>query len=253
MESTSRVNLAEFLSVCVSLSELSGNVIREIFEGGDLGVIDKENNEFQEDKLTMADLQVQKSIEHCISQCFPSISKFPFLALTHLCSLAIIGEESHEKLSEIKPSILPEHLDRQLISEAFLAEHLEKRRETLEKEYPYQDELDLANALSFDGSEACLWIDPLDGTVDFVKGDLTAVTVIMGLEIKGRAKAGIVHRPFQDKESQLGRTFFGSVEVGAFSIPYSSKQVPFNYDNNLDPGGTEKPNDGMRLLWFCQP
>ena len=73
-------------------------------------------------------------------------------------SLAIIGEETHEKLGEIEPRILPEHLDRSFISEAFLAEHFEKRRETLEKEFPYPDELDLENALSFDGSEACLWI-----------------------------------------------------------------------------------------------
>ena len=74
MEAVSRVNLAEFLSVCVSLSELSGNVIRAIYESGDLGVMDKANEDLKEDKLTMADLQVQKSIEHCISKCFPSIS-----------------------------------------------------------------------------------------------------------------------------------------------------------------------------------
>ena len=87
MEQSSLINLAEFLSVCVSLSELCGDVIREVHESGYLGVKEKESQETPEDKLTIADLQVQKSIELCISSCFPSIQ--------------IIGEEASEQMNEV--------------------------------------------------------------------------------------------------------------------------------------------------------
>ena len=44
-----------------------------------------------------------------------------------------------------------------------------------------------------------VWIDPLDGTSDFTKGNLSAVTVLIGLSIKGVSRIGIVHSPFFDK------------------------------------------------------
>jgi len=51
---------------------------------------------------------------------------------------------------------------------------------------------------TFDTDEAVVWIDPLDGTSDFVKGNLTAVTVLIGLAIKGKSRLGVVHKPFWD-------------------------------------------------------
>jgi len=36
---------------------------------------------------------------------------------------------------------------------------------------------------TFKVSDAVVWIDPLDGTSDFVKGTLDAVTVLIGLSI----------------------------------------------------------------------
>ena len=49
---------------------------------------------------------------------------------------------------------------------------------------------------TFNTRDSVIWIDPLDGTNDFVKGNLPAVTVLIGLSINGVSKAGIVHNPF---------------------------------------------------------
>jgi 3'(2'), 5'-bisphosphate nucleotidase len=45
-----------------------------------------------------------------------------------------------------------------------------------------------------------VWVDPLDGTSDFVAGNLTAVTVLIGVSIKGVSRIGIVHNPFSDED-----------------------------------------------------
>lgn len=52
----------------------------------------------------------------------------------------------------------------------------------------------------FSCDDAICWIDPLDGTSDFVKGNYPAVSVLIGLSIKGVAKIGIVHNVFADED-----------------------------------------------------
>lgn len=51
---------------------------------------------------------------------------------------------------------------------------------------------------TFNTKDAVVWIDPLDGTSDFVKGNLPAVTVLIGLSINGKSRLGIVHNPFTE-------------------------------------------------------
>lgn len=63
-----------------------------------------------------------------------------------------------------------------------------------------------------------MWIDPLDGTSDFVKGNLPAVTVLIGLSIKDKSRIGIVHNPFSVADREVGNTFFGTAEHGVFKI-----------------------------------
>lgn len=69
-------------------------------------------------------------------------------------------------------------------------------------------------------SKAVVWIDPLDGTSDFVKGNLPAVTVLIGLSIDGYSRLGIVHSPFSEEDPEKGRTIFGTIEHGAFKLFY---------------------------------
>jgi 3'-phosphoadenosine 5'-phosphosulfate (PAPS) 3'-phosphatase len=63
----------------------------------------------------------------------------------------------------------------------------------------------------FGVEKAVVWIDPLDGTKDFTMGNLSAVTVLIGLAIDGVPKLGVVHNPFKTNESDSkGITLFGS-------------------------------------------
>ena len=64
---------------------------------------------------------------------------------------------------------------------------------------------------SFDPKKATVWIDPLDGTTDFVKGIFSAVTVLIGLAIDGVPKIGVVHNPFRTNDNNgKGITTFGT-------------------------------------------
>ena len=46
-----------------------------------------------------------------------------------------------------------------------------------------------------------VYIDPLDGTKDFVNGNLCAITVLIGLAINGIPKVAIVHNPFKSNQN----------------------------------------------------
>ena len=74
---------------------------------------------------------------------------------------------------------------------------------------------------TFNVKDAVVWIDPLDGTNDFVTGNLPAVTVLIGLSIKGVSRVGIVHSPFNEDNNALGRTLFGTIEHGLYRIDYN--------------------------------
>ena len=86
----------------------------------------------------------------------------------------------------------------------------------------YGDEI-LPKFDDFKAKDALVWIDPLDGTKDFVLGNLSAVTVLIGLVIKGVPKIGVVHNPFKTNENDgKGCTIFGTQEHGAFYLDYDS-------------------------------
>lgn len=73
------------------------------------------------------------------------------------------------------------------------------------------------NFEDFSTENATVWIDPLDGTKDFCNGNLSAVTVLIGLAIEGVPKVGVVHNPFKTNENDgIGMTMFATQEHGAF-------------------------------------
>lgn len=79
-----------------------------------------------------------------------------------------------------------------------------------------------------------MWIDPLDGTKDFCSGNLSAVTVLIGLAIEGLPKLGVVHNPFRTNENDgKGMTLFGSQEHGAFYLDYDSKMSAAELDSRV--------------------
>jgi fructose-1,6-bisphosphatase/inositol monophosphatase family enzyme len=87
------------------------------------------------------------------------------------------------------------------------------------------DEISAENFESFSTKDAIVWIDPLDGTSDFVKSNFPAVTVLIGLSINGYSRAGVVHNPFCIENEELSATYFGTGEHGTFKVLYDKKMT----------------------------
>ena len=100
-----------------------------------------------------------------------------------------MGEESKESIAEVEPSIKPETFTdaiKSFIKPEFLNESYKHRKEWIESQLrKHYDEEDISadSFETFNTKDAVVWIDPLDGTSDFIKGDLSAVTVLIGLSI----------------------------------------------------------------------
>ena len=90
-------------------------------------------------------------------------------------------------------------VEAEFVSTEFLNKYQDQRQDfivnSLMKTYA-ADEVQTENFETFNTKDAVVWVDPLDGTSDFVKGNLPAVTVLIGLSINGKSRAGIIHNPF---------------------------------------------------------
>ena len=84
-----------------------------------------------------------------------------------------------------------------------------------------RDSISTESFTTFNTKDATVWIDPLDGTSDFVKGNLPAVTVLIGLTINDKSRMGIVHQVWNKDDQSVGKTVFGTGEHGAFIVPYN--------------------------------
>jgi 3'(2'), 5'-bisphosphate nucleotidase len=178
------ISVAEFLSAAIHLSEVSGNIIREVYASGDIGTQQKDKNE---GPVTVADLRVQKTIETCLKALFPT--------------LVVQGEEEKANYAKYESVIAPELVDKTMIKQEFLNKmHMERKsfiEDYIMKVMPEDGIQQVENPFeTFNTNNAVVWIDPLDGTSDFVAGNLPAVTVLIGLSINGSSRIGIVHNPF---------------------------------------------------------
>lgn len=91
MESSHQdINLAEFVSTLIFLSEECGKIIREVESSGELKQVSKSDMS----PVTMADLRVQKTIEVCLKHHYPTLN--------------VQGEESKESIADVQSSVQPE-------------------------------------------------------------------------------------------------------------------------------------------------
>ena len=158
--------------------------------------------------VTIADITVQKTIEECLSALYPSLN--------------IQGEESKESTDTVDAAITADAITKarkQLITSKFLNKHHTDRMDWIEdqlrKTYT-EDEISSTHFNTFNTKDAVVWIDPLDGTSDFIKGTLSAVTVLIGLSVKDKSRIGIVHNPYCAEDETQSKTIFGTGEAGAF-------------------------------------
>jgi fructose-1,6-bisphosphatase/inositol monophosphatase family enzyme len=113
------------------------------------------------------------------------------------------GEEEKTSTDGYDSAITPDKLRKTLISQVLLNEKHKERKDFIEKGIGITfagDGLELEEFSKFNTNDAVVWVDPLDGTSDFVAGNLTAVTVLIGVSIKGVSRIGIIHNPFSDED-----------------------------------------------------
>lgn len=126
----------------------------------------------------------------------------------------------------IEPDVFTDAV-KSFISSEFLTNSYESRKEWIEshlRKYYDSEDIGVDNFTSFNTKDAVVWIDPLDGTNDFVRGNLSSVTVLIGLAINERSRLGIIHNPFNEDDNSLGRTMFGCAEHGVFEVKYNQNQ-----------------------------
>lgn len=180
--------MAELISASIDLAHHAGARIKQIYESGQLGAVDKSNPSAAptdsnpatasapfgsiDDPQTLADLASQRIILGSLQHTFPG--------------LRLVGEEGDipispadlvaPKLSLVEAGRFPEQL----------------RRVELER--------------------VTVYIDPLDGTKEFTLGHTEGVTLLIGFTIDDRAVAGVIGQPF------TGNVVWGAVGVGVEGV-----------------------------------
>lgn len=166
--------LMKIVASSVVIANRAGSVIRGIMQSGELGVIDKAEKDGNFDPQTAADRNAQSVIVASLTKKFPG--------------LCIVGEE--EGCDEIPDKEIVTGLDEEVLKQQCPAEY---------------EGLDMKDFV--------VWVDPLDGTKEFTEGNITHVTVLIGISAKGKAVAGVVHQPFN---TDNGRTIWGVNGLGLF-------------------------------------
>jgi len=179
------LELRSLLSACVHLSRRGGQLIREVRNSGQLGAHSKQEGAHDErevasmspsEVLTVADGRAQDSIVSNLRTLFPG--------------LRLVGEEGEVPRKE--PLLSWEEippLEHDLVVPSALAKSL-----TLE--------------------DTCVWVDPLDGTKEFVLGNLQNVCVLIGIAVNDRPVAGVMLQPFVDPPE--GLVIYGALGSGIF-------------------------------------
>lgn len=138
-----------------------------------------------QDYQTEADRTAQRMIVATLAKSFPKCT--------------IVGEEKLEEDLEADEKLVSTSYD-----ESILVSSLPTKYNAIKEE------------------DITIWVDPLDGTAEFVKGHLDHVTVLIGLSVSGKAIAGVVHQPFYGYKSGMdkvtGRTMWGLVDHGCFGV-----------------------------------
>jgi len=221
MAGAARLDFRQLMSACVHLSRVAGRVIREAHREGQLGAHNKRNESDQQEAcqmeasevLTIADLRAQHVIVSNIRAMFPGIR--------------LVGEEDEEDSKKEASNL--EELPVISLEEIPLLEGMDAPAE-------------LAQSLTL--ADTCLWIDPLDGTIEFVRGNLQHVCVLIGIAVENRPVAGIVLQPFLTEETPDGVATYGAVGVGVFG----DRQPAYGEaPDTLTPGMQEKCSKKDRM------
>eukprot|EP01051_Picozoa_sp_SAG22_P009567 SAG22_NODE_805_length_7096_cov_28.481206_7_plen_343_part_00 len=279
-EGDGRVLLFRLLRSCVSLAQLAGETIRGVQRGREaatqpaagpspspcqcpadaLSASLKDPTDTRS-YLTIADVRAQKVIVDGLRQSFPG--------------LALVGEEDEAEL------------DGSGSAAAALADSAQW----------WPGSGDQRSGSGWDGvcaagasaselpavfsaltlAELVVFIDPLDGTREFVQGRLHSVQTLIGLAWRGRPIAGVVGLPFHDGQvgqagqpaasQAAGLTLHGVVGLGAFGLPGGGggggggdhdsvasglqQSAAAAAEADLEPGGPQSKRSRRRAALVC--
>mmetsp|Transcript_42299 Transcript_42299/g.83050 ORF Transcript_42299/g.83050 Transcript_42299/m.83050 type:complete len:336 (-) Transcript_42299:293-1300(-) len=215
VDGTDTFDLKVLMSACIHLARRGGFIIADEHRKGRLDAHNKKSTgdtraiaEMAADEvLTVADGRAQDAIITSLRSMFPN--------------LRIVGEEGDVPGEEVASKW----------SDVSLIEH------------PFDVPSHLQESLT--AADVCLWVDPLDGTKEFVMGNLASVSVLIGIALRDRPVAGVILQPFVGDDG--GEVTYGAIDVGVF---HNGDRVDFE---TKCPSGTviamsgKHKNDGGRL------
>lgn len=104
--------------------------------------------------------------------------------------------------------------------------------ETLKKDM-FDD--DIGETPDIDPSDITIFIDPLDGTREFVEGRLENCQVLVGIAVRGEAVAGAIGIPFPNATLDSEPTLvYGLSEVGSGVIGATLTRGPYPLNKHID-------------------
>lgn len=115
---------------------------------------------------------------------------------------------------------------------------------------------------SLDLRKVCLWIDPIDCTLGFIKGNVEDVTVLIGLTYQKKPVAGIIGTPFKllgDKKVYEPIVTIGSVpEMEAFDFSgkgWARKAIkyPVNKPYKIATSNSRSSRSEANLMRYLSP
>lgn len=182
------------MSICVEVSQEAGKAISNVYSAGNwvssiTEKLEPCSNDLMTPSLimdprTIADLRSQNIITSCLRYHFPSVQ--------------LVGEEDEKECEEFSKKDTDYQMRPvELYSDHFLSSH--------EVGFPKYSR-------SIDSNDLIIWIDPLDGTGEFIRKRFDSVTVLIGISMQGKPIGGVIHHPMSQK------TIWGVIDQGAFGI-----------------------------------
>ena len=163
-----------------------------------------------DDPMTLADIKVQSLIIKGIKKFWPN--------------LTIVAEESQEFQGELEFDF--NRLNPHILSDQYFLKG--KKAENFNNEISIEDSV--------------VWIDPLDGTLSYVKNELDAVTTLIGLSNNLKPVLGIIGHPYPrtvsndpSKYEFDPQVYFGFSQVGNI-FSYTASQLEQLQQNQQQQG-----------------
>ena len=174
LESNSSVFIQDILFAALTACERAAHVIRSVAESHDYQTVDKaEATAVHADFQTAADRGAEALIVGVFQSLFPSVK--------------LVGEEGTDS--------------------AECPGDMEAVRRRMAE---YQSNVPFVVSERIPADTLTVYIDPLDGTREFVAGNFKCVSTMIGVTCNARAIAGVIYRPF------FNEAIFGCEGLGVF-------------------------------------